>query len=158
MTAVSSIYLFTSNVSGAFFLISTVTISLYIVMYMFMYAAAIRLRYTQPNLVRAFKIPGGKAGMWIVAGLGFAAVAFSLLVSFFPPTQLPVGNPVIYVLLVAAGLIVFVSAALMIYRFRKPSWRDERPDQKLHEASFQTPPSAPHASTAASSHKQMTGG
>ena len=91
VTVVSSIYLFTADVSGALFLISTVTISLYIVMYMLMYAAAIRLRYSQPNLPRAFKVPGGKVGMWIVAGLGFLAVAFSLLVSFFPPTQLPVG-------------------------------------------------------------------
>ena len=123
VTVVSSIYLFTANVSAAFFLISTVTISLYIVMYMLMYAAAIRLRYTQPDLPRAFKVPGGKAGIWIVAGLGFVAVAFSLLVSFFPPTQLPVGNPVTYVGLVAAGLIVFIAAALLIYRFKKPSWK-----------------------------------
>ncbi|WP_308465189.1 amino acid permease [Rathayibacter soli] len=158
VTAVSSIYLFTSNVSGAFFLISTVTISLYIVMYLLMYAAAIRLRYTQPKLARAFKIPGGKAGMWIVAGLGFAAVAFSLLVSFFPPTQLPVGNPVIYVALVAAGLVVFVSAALLIYRFRKPSWQDEGPDQELHEASFQTPPSGTERRTAGEPHRQVAGG
>jgi amino acid transporter len=123
VTAVSSIYLFTVDVSAAFFLISTVTISLYIVMYMLMYAAAIRLRYTQPDLPRAFKIPGGKAGMWIVAGLGFLAVAFSLLVSFFPPTQLPGGNPVTYGGLVAAGLIVFIAAALLIYKFKKPAWK-----------------------------------
>lgn len=141
VTVVSSIYLFTSDVSGAFFLISTVTISLYIVMYMFMYAAAIRLRYTQPGLHRAFRIPGGKVGIWIVAGVGFLAVAFALLVSFFPPTQLPVGNPVIYVVLVAAGLVVFISAALLIYRFRKPSWIDGRPDQEPHEASFRAPSS-----------------
>jgi amino acid transporter len=123
VTAVSSIYLFTADVSAAFFLISTVTITLYIVMYMLMYAAAIRLRYTQPTLPRSFKVPGGKAGMWIVAGVGFAAVAFSLLVSFFPPTQLPVGNPALYVTLVAAGLVVFIGAALIIYAVRKPTWR-----------------------------------
>lgn len=142
VTAVSSIYLFTADVSGAFFLISTVTISLYIVMYMLMYAAAIRLRYTQPDLPRAFKVPGGKVGMWIVAGLGFAAVAFSLLVSFFPPTQIPVGNPMTYVALVAGGLVIFVAAALLIYRFRKPSWRRADADA-TDEASFAT--SEPHA-------------
>ncbi|RFA08081.1 transporter [Subtercola boreus] len=136
VTAVSSIYLFTADVSGAFFLISTVTISLYIVMYMFMYAAAIRLRYTQPDLPRAFRIPGGKPGMWIVAGIGFVAVAFALLVSFFPPTQLPIGDPTTYVALVAGGLVVFVGAALLIYHFRKPSWRNGAPDQEPHEASF----------------------
>jgi len=145
VTVVSSIYLFTQNVSGAFFLISTVTISLYIVMYMLMYAAAIRLRYSQPDLPRAFKVPGGKPGMWFVAGLGFVAVAFSLLVSFFPPTQLPVGNPVTYVSLVAAGLIVFVSAALLIFRFRKPAWRQSAEAIPAHEASFALPPT--HGST-----------
>ena len=127
VTAVSSIYLFTADVSAAFFLISTVTISLYIVMYLLMYAAAIRLRYTQPDLPRSFKIPGGKAGMWVVAGIGSLAVAFSLLVSFFPPTQLPVGNPTAYVALVAGGLVVFVAAALLIYQFRLPSWRQQAP-------------------------------
>jgi amino acid transporter len=146
VTAVSSIYLFTADVSGAFFLISTVTISLYIVMYMLMYAAAIRLRYTQPDLPRAFKIPGGKAGMWIVAGLGFVAVAFSLLVSFFPPSQIPVGNPTTYVALVAAGLIIFVAAALLIYRFRKPSWRHVD-GTDLHEGSFGEPSEAPSESS-----------
>jgi amino acid transporter len=140
VTAVSSIYLFTADVSGAFFLISTVTISLYIVMYMLMYAAAIRLRYTQPKLARAFTIPGGKAGMWIVAGLGFAAVTFALLVSFFPPSQLPIGNPIMYVSLVAAGLILFVSAALMIYRYRKPSWREHAEKHGTQEASFSVEP------------------
>lgn len=139
VTAVSSIYLFTSDVSGAFFLISTVTISLYVVMYMLMYAAAIRLRHTQPDLPRSFKIPGGKAGMWIVAGLGFAAVAFSLLVAFFPPSQLPIGNPVIYIVLVAAGLIIFVTAALMIFQLRKPSW-GEHQQHNSHEASFTEKP------------------
>jgi len=136
VTAVSSIYLVTSNVSAAFFLISTVTISLYIVMYLFMYAAAIRLRYTQPDLPRAFKIPGGKTGMWLVAGIGFLAVGFSLLVAFFPPTQLPVGNPVVYVALVAAGLIVFVGAALLVFRYRKPSWLAVPLGHERHEASF----------------------
>jgi type VI protein secretion system component VasK len=70
-------------------------------------------------------VPGGKVGMWFVAGLGFVAVAFSLLVSFFPPTQQPVGNPVTYVALVAGGLIVFVAAALVIYRVRRPSWKQQ---------------------------------
>ena len=108
----------------AFFLISTVTISLYIVMYLLTYAAAIRLRYPQPDLPRSFRIPGGTAGMWVVAGGGSLAVAFSLLVSFFPPAQLPVGNPAVYVALVAGGLVVFVAAALLSYHFRKPSWRE----------------------------------
>ena len=63
---------------------------------MMMYAAAIRLRYTQPGLQRDYRVPGGNAGMWAVGGIGFLAVLFSFAVTFFPPSQLPVGSPAIY--------------------------------------------------------------
>jgi amino acid transporter len=72
VTLISSIYLFMDDVDSAFFLISAMTISLYIVMYLMLYAAAIKLRYTQPDLPRSFRIPGGITGMWVIAGVGFA--------------------------------------------------------------------------------------
>ena len=90
VTVLSLAYFVMADVSVAFFLLSAVTITLYLIMYMLMYAAAIRLRYSQPDLKRSYRVPGGTVGMWIVAGVGFAGVAFSFLVGFFPPTQLPV--------------------------------------------------------------------
>jgi len=39
------------------------------------------------------------------------------------------------VALVAAGLVVFVSAALLIFRFKKPGWLVARAEG-THEASF----------------------
>jgi putative glutamate/gamma-aminobutyrate antiporter len=128
VTVIASIYLVTDNVSGAFFLISAMTVSLYIVMYLLMYAAAIRLRRTRPELPRPFRVPGGDAGMWTVAGAGFLAVAFALVVSFVPPSQLPIGSPALYTLLVAAGLVVFGGLPLVIHRFRKPEWAQQRGD------------------------------
>lgn len=142
VTVISALYLVLPDVSGAFFLISSMTITLYIVMYLLMYAAAIRLRYTQPNLPRAFSIPGGKTGMWVVAGIGFLAVAFALVVCFFPPAQLAIGTPALYIALVAGGLVVFIAAPLVIYQFRRPSWKNGSPDQLPHEASFHEPATA----------------
>ena len=81
------------DVSVAFFLLSALTVGLYLVMYMMMYAAGIRLRYTQPDLTRSYRVPGGNAGMWAIRGIGFLAVLFSFIVTFFPPSQLPVGSP-----------------------------------------------------------------
>jgi amino acid transporter len=98
-------------------------VGLYIIMYMLMFAAAIRLRYTHPDLPRNFRIPGGPAGMWAVAGTGFAAVAFALVLAFVPPSQLPIGNPASYVAIVAAGTILFTGLPLLIHRLRRPSWR-----------------------------------
>ncbi len=114
VTVLSSLYFFIKDVSVAFFLLSALTIGLYLVMYMLMYAAAIRLRRTQPNLMRAYKVPGGRGGMWTVAGIGFAAVTFAFVVSFFPPSQLPIGSPLTYVGLVVLGNVIFLSAPLII--------------------------------------------
>src|SRR5208282_4932703 len=102
---------------------SAMTIALYLIAYMFMYAAAIRLRYSEPALRRPFSVPGGLAGMWIAAGVGFVGVLFSFLVSFFPPDQLPVGSPAVYVSLVIGGTVVFCGIPLIIHHLRRPEWK-----------------------------------
>jgi hypothetical protein len=61
--------------------------------------------------------------MWIIAGVGFAGVAFSFLVGFFPPTQLPVGSPTLYVWLVIGGTVVFTGLPLLIGTLKQSSWR-----------------------------------
>lgn len=123
VTALSSLYLLIPNVSVAFFLLSAMTITLYLVMYMLMYAAAIRLRVTRPDMKRAYRIPGGMTGMWLVAGTGFLGVLFAFVTSFVPPAQLPVGNPTLYVALVLGGFVVFTAAPFVIGAFKDPSWR-----------------------------------
>lgn len=123
VTILAMAYFVMSNVSVAFYLLSALTITLYLVMYMLMYAAAIRLRYSQPNLKRGYRVPGGSTGMWCVAGVGFIGVAFAFLVAFFPPTQLPVGSPKLYVGLVLVGTVVFTGLPLLIGMLRRPSWR-----------------------------------
>ena len=84
VTLLSSLYIVMDDVSVAFFLLSALTVGLYLVMYMMMYAAGIRLRYTQPGLTRSYRVLGGNAGMWAVGGIGFLAVLFSFIVTFFP--------------------------------------------------------------------------
>lgn len=114
VTLLSSFYIFMNDVSVAFFLLSALTIGLYLIMYMMMYAAGIRLRYTQPQLARSYRIPGGNAGMWFVAGIGFLAVLFAFVVTFFPPSQLPVGSPATYTWLVVIGTALFLAIPLII--------------------------------------------
>jgi amino acid transporter len=87
-----------------------------------MYASAIKLRYSQPDLPRPFTLPGGKVGLWLIAGIGFIAMFFSFVVAFFPPSQLPVGSPLFYTILVIISTIVFTAIPLIIHRFRKPQW------------------------------------
>jgi len=123
VSVLASLYFIMDNVSVAFFVLSAMTVTLYLVMYILMYSAAIKLRFTQPDLPRSYKVPGGTIGMCVVAGIGLLGVSFALLVGFFPPTNLQVGNPVLYVALVAAGMVVFIGLPLLIHAFKKPEWK-----------------------------------
>jgi amino acid transporter len=122
VTVISCFYFVIQDVSVAFFLISAMTIALYLIAYMLMYAAAIRLRYSAPALPRPFTVPGGLAGMWLTAGIGFAGVLFSFVVSFFPPDQLPVGSLMLYTALVVLGIVVFAGIPLIIHHVRRRDW------------------------------------
>lgn len=126
VSLLACLYFVMDNVSVAFFVLSAMTITLYLVVYILMYAAAIYLRLTRPDLDRSYKIPGGLPGLIGLAGLGLIGVTFALVVSFFPPTDLPVGNPTLYVALVAAGLIIFVGLAMLIQAAKKPEWKKEQ--------------------------------
>jgi len=123
VSILAGLYFLMDNVSVAFFMLSAMTITLYLVMYILMYCAAIKLRFTRPDLPRSYKVPGGTIGMCILAGIGLLGVCFALVVGFFPPTNLPVGNPALYVGLVATGLIVFTGLPILIHAFKKPQWK-----------------------------------
>lgn len=125
VTVLATLYFIMKDVSVAFFVLSAMTATLYLAMYMLMFAAAIKLRITRPELPRAYKVPGGMIGMSCVAGLGFVGVTFALVVGFFPPSNLPVGNPTLYVGLVASGLIIFTGLPLIIQMFKKPEWKPQ---------------------------------
>lgn len=125
VSVLGALYFIMDNVSVAFFVLSAMTITLYLVMYILMYAAAIKLRFSQPDLPRSYKVPGGRFGMCLVAGVGLLGVCFALLVGFFPPSNLPVGSPVLYVGLVAGGMVVFIGLPLLINSLKKPKWRQD---------------------------------
>ncbi len=125
VTVLAALYFVMENVSVAFFVLSAMTATLYLTMYLLMFAAALRLRYTQPDLKRPFKVPGGMCGMWLISGIGILGMGFALIVGFFPPSMLTIGNPLIYVALVASGMIIFISAPLLIQAMKKPSWKTQ---------------------------------
>ena len=112
------------GVNSGYWMIFALTTSVYIVMYFLMYMAAIKLRYSQPDVKRPFKVPGGKLGMWITAGWGFAAIAFVFVISMIPPSQTTVSSTSVTVFeaFMILGTIGVSIVPLIIYRLRKPSW------------------------------------
>ena len=119
------------GVNSSFWMLFALTTTVYIVMYFLMYAAAIKLRYSQPGVKRAFTIPGGKTGMWIVAGFGFVMMAFLFFLAMLPPSQIQESGS--FVLFMVVGTILVAVIPLIIYAFKKPGWKISKSAEKSVE-------------------------
>ncbi len=145
VTLLSIFFVILPSVQTAYQVISQLTIILYLIMYMLMFAAAIYLRHREPNTPRSFRIPGGRHwGMWLVGGLGLVGSLAAFLLSFVPPSQIPVGSPLVYVGILVVGTVLFAGIPFLIYAMRRPEWADAKARaefepfgwevQKAHEA------------------------
>ena len=119
----SLLFLFIPSVSTSYWILSVLTAQIIIIMYALIFAAVLRLRYTHPDVERPYRIPGGTAGVWIVAVRrpGRARRCRSCS-GFIPPDQLKTGNPVIYVLGIAVGLAI-LALPPFLFRRRPPGQR-----------------------------------
>lgn len=124
VTLLSVFFVLLPSVQSAYQMISQLTIILYLLMYMLMFAAAIYLRYSEPSVPRTFRIPGGKSfGMWVVAGVGLIGSLLAFVFSFIPPGQIEVGSSALYVTLLVFGTLIFTGIPFIIYAVRKPEWK-----------------------------------
>ena len=111
------------SVQSAYQLLSQMATIIYLMMYLLMYAAAIRLRYSQPDRPRPFTIPGGLVGMWFVGIIGLVGALIAIAISFIPPVQISTGSPAVYVGLLLVGSAVFVAIPFVFYAFHKAGWK-----------------------------------
>lgn len=116
------------SVQSAYQILSQMATIIYLVMYLIMYVAAIRLRYSQPDTARPFKIPGGNVGMWCVGIIGLAGALIAAAISFIPPPQIKTGSPAVYVGSLLVGCAVFVAIPFLVFAFSKPGWKAKDSD------------------------------
>ncbi len=125
-TFLISLFVFNPNIQAAYWIINTLAAQLYLVMYFILFLALIKLRYSQPNTERPYKIPGGKMGVWLVGGLGAMTCLVAFLIGFVRPAGIDVHHTSIeYALLLLAGIgiccfppIIFVWKAAKTRRLK----------------------------------------
>jgi len=121
-TILSLVFLLMPTVSTSYWILSALTAQLTALMYLLLFAGAIRLRYSQPNKERPYRVPMGRFGIWLIAGIGLLASLFTLFIGFVPPTQLKTGSPFFYVGFLLVGIIVLSSPPFILDKIKKPSW------------------------------------
>lgn len=118
-------FLFMPNASSAFWILSAISVQLYLIMYFIMFLTALRLRYTQPHVERPYRVPFGKCGIWVFSLLGCISSLIAFLICFIPPDQIHVGNIFVYEGFLIVTLLIMCLIPYWIYRVRHPGWKKE---------------------------------
>ena len=128
VTLLSLLFVVMPSVQSFYQILSQLTILLYLIMYMLMFAAAIVLRYKMKDTPRPFMIGKGNTMMWILGLVGFGGSLLAFILSFIPPSQIETGSSTVWYSVLVIGCLVMVIIPYIIYAKRKPSWRDPSTD------------------------------
>lgn len=102
----SLVFLWMDSHSAAYWVLTALSAQFTVVQYGIVFAAMLKLRYSQPNTPRAFRIPGGKWGAWCVASVGIVACVFGFWIVYLPPAQLETGDRTVYQAMLAISFVL----------------------------------------------------
>jgi amino acid transporter len=123
-TVIALAYAFIPDVSSAYWIFSVITTQVYLIVYLLMFVAAVRLRRNQPDHPRGFKAPA----LVLVCTVGFLASIAALFIGFVPSSQFGGNSVLLYVAIVGGGLVIVgLLVPFLFYRLRKPSWKTADP-------------------------------
>jgi amino acid transporter len=118
VTILSFVFVVAPNTSTAFAMLQDVSISLYMLMYVCMFASAIKLRRSRPDLDRPIRIPG----LPVIAVVGGIAAVSAIILGLTPPAGFSNLSAGTYAAIIASGVIILAIPPQFIYRFRRPAW------------------------------------
>ena len=120
ITVIAVLYAFIPDVSHAYWIFAAMATQVYLIMYVLMFIAAMRLRRAQPDHPRGYRAPA----LRLLCVLGAVSSVAALVIGFVPPSQFGHLNPVTYAGLILAGILAIgVLPPLLLDRLRKPAWK-----------------------------------
>ncbi len=123
VTVLCVLFLVMPSVNSSYWLLSNLTAQLALIFYLFMFVAALRLRYKYPEKQRTFKVPGGKIGLWLVCVAGIFACVSAIVLGFLPPTQVNIGSLLRYEGIMLGGMLVCILPAFLLHYVSKRQLR-----------------------------------
>jgi glutamate:GABA antiporter len=120
ITAIALLYAFIPSVSHAYWIFAVMATQVYMIMYVLMFIAAIRLRRSQPDHARGYRAPA----LGVLCVIGVMSAAAAVVIGFVPPSQFGHSDPLVYAVLILAGILtVGVLPPLVMDRLRRPQWK-----------------------------------
>jgi glutamate:GABA antiporter len=113
------VFLLVPSVNAFYWFLTALSTELYMIMYILMFLAGVRLHYTYLDRPKTFKIPGKQWGIWITALLGLFGCMTTIIVSFFPPENVNIGSSARYLMMICTGNIITITPLLFFYMYKK---------------------------------------
>ena len=118
VTILSLVFVVAPNTSAAFAVLQDISIILYMGMYVCMFASAIKLRRSQPDVERPIRIKG----LPVIACVGIAAALSAIVLGLTPPAGYSATPGWVHAVIVIVGVTVLAIPAQLLYRLRRPEW------------------------------------
>jgi glutamate:GABA antiporter len=129
VSILSSIFLILPTISVAFWTLTAVVAQIYLLMYLLMFMAAIRLRSkTLKSPHSGFRL-SSPTFFKIICFIGMIACLFAFIICFVPPAQLPV-DPILYISILILGILIACLSPSLILYFQKPHWKNPLDHEK----------------------------
>jgi amino acid transporter len=120
ITLIAVLYAFIPNVSHAFWIFTVLATQVYLIMYVLMFIAALRLRRSPPERPGGYRAPA----LGLLCLLGTVSSVAALVIGFVPPAQFSHLHPLKYTLEILGGILVIgIVPPLLMDRLRRPSWK-----------------------------------
>jgi amino acid transporter len=120
ITIIALLYAFVPTISRAYWIFTAMATQVYLIMYVLMFIAAVRLRRTQPDRPRGYRAHW----LGLLCLLGGVSSVTAFVIGFVPPSQLGHQSPLLYALLLVAGILAIgIIPPLLMDRLRKPAWK-----------------------------------
>lgn len=116
-TFIMLLFLFVPEINTSYWILTAITAQILSIMYILLFGAVIKLRYSQPNAKRPFKIPGGKVGIWIIGGAGLISSIFTLTVGFIPPSHISTKEGWSYTISIIIGVALLTMLPFILHFF-----------------------------------------
>lgn len=118
-TVLISMNLFIPTINQFYWIFQTQAAQLILMMYLLIFLSVIKLRYSQPDTPRLYKIPGGKIGLWLIAGGGAAFCVLAFLLGFIPPEEYKFIDGSTYAFTLLGGIILFSTPPFIWHWWKK---------------------------------------
>lgn len=118
ISLVSLVFLLIPTINGAYWFLTNLSVEIYMVVYLLLFIAAIRVEFKFPNREILFSWFRNRSVYLVIYAIGALGCIITLIIGAYPPTTINIGSPTKYQFYFWIGMIICVLPIIPLYFYR----------------------------------------